>query len=184
MEIRDAIQGAIEAYMALVEFNLLVEGEERALLYGAVTAKHKQCSPELASQVADFMPIAFGRLKPPAPGLKFHDHYVRIDSQGRLRDYKPLDGEPAYREALSMGNELLNTGAAPVNVIGRISPEFQMIKWALSNGSKVENLDLSPPILNGPDDMCPPLDKAPRFDERPWWMDSWKSLRKPWWKFW
>lgn len=188
MDAKEAIRKAIEAYMTLVDFNLLASGQERVLLCSGARSQLKaaQVAPEqieqLSWQIADFVPIAFGRIKPRA-NVPPDDHYVRIDSQEHLRVYKRLDAEPFDCVALQYGQELAASGARELEILAKLSPEWIMLDWAITSGKKPEDLDASPPILNGPDELCDPLDQQPQFAERLWWMDSWKST-KPWWKFW
>jgi hypothetical protein len=149
-----------------------------------VTVKLKDAATDrLAWEIADFTPIAFSRAILAEMKVRLHDHYVRIDSQGRLRTYRKLADEPVYVAAESLVMEFARRDGDVLIKVARHCPGFQMVNAALHAGSKAADLEASPPILNGPDELCDPLDAAPPFAERPWWMDTWKP-KKPWWKFW
>ena len=211
MDIRQAIRSALPNLETMANLGF-VEGTERVVMTTAVEKSNPGISHRLASDIADFLPIAFGRWVLRDNPLRFDEHYLRIDSAGRARVYCRLDDEPAYREAVAIipeaaamdlgaiaslitrdaeARDILQADAqrAGENVVkklARASAEYQMIDAALRRGSRPENLDLSPPIINGPDEFCDPLDRAPAFAEKPWWWETWKPQAKPrpWWKFW
>jgi len=196
MELREAVRRSIDAMLIVNEYGGSVvertggfgSGIERTLLVSAVRTQLGDAVTERQIwEIADFVPIALARALLQEMGAKLHDHYVRIDSQGRLRTYRRLEDEPVFREASSLALEVAQREGDALIQLAQYSTEFQAINQALHAGSRVENLDASPPILNGPDELCDPLEAAPVFPEAPWWMDTWKGAlqpKKPWWKFW
>lgn len=179
------IRKAIDAYLAVVEVGAVVHGQERVLLRGAATAHRDPfVTDRLAWEIADFLPLAFGRIKMGSLGIKFDECFARLDSSGRLRSYRRLDAEPIFVKSLEIGREFAREGRKELDVISAISIERQMIEPALNRGSLAANLDLGPPILSGPDDLCDPLDQQPTFEAKPWWLDAIRAKTRPWWKFW
>ncbi len=187
MDRHEAIRGAVTAYAALVQFNVSVPGEERALMYGAAKShlpSADAASERLAWEIADFLPLALARPELEAKGVQLSDHYARVDSQGRLRTYRRLDDEPIYRDCVALAPELRAAEPQAASAIAAISVEHQTVQQALANGSHAKNLDAGPPILNGPDELCDPLASRPTFDEEPWWLAAHNRQHRSWWKFW
>lgn len=186
MELREAILGAVDGFGTFVQFDLLVEDQERVLLASAAKV-HRKSTEEvdrIAWEIADFLPIALARIGLTERGAKLDDHYARIDSRGRLRTYRLLSDEPVYRECQALAPELFATRNALAERIAQISVERQTIEAALSQGSRIEDLEAGPPILNGPDELCDPLDQPPTFAEKPFWLLEIEKRNKPWWKWW
>jgi hypothetical protein len=186
MELREAILGAIDGFGTFVQFDLLAEGQERILLASA-SKVHRKSTEEvdrLAWEIADFLPIALARVGLIERGARLHDHYVRLDARGRLRTYRLLSDEPVYRACEALAAELFATRKALAERIAPISVERPTFDAALSQGSRVENLEAGPPVLNGPDALCDPLDQPPLFAEKPFWLLELEEQNKPWWKFW
>lgn len=187
MEPVSGIQQAIEAYAAMLQVGVTLEGDERVLLYGAAKSQLRKSpgdSERMAWEIADFLPLALARSKLAAQGVKFDDYYARIDSRGRLRAYRLLTDEPVYRAAVQLAPELYQSQPAVAEAIARISIEDQLVRTALARGSKAADLEAGPPVLNGPDDLCPPLAEQPRLQPEPWWLTKLRQQQRPWWKFW
>lgn len=186
MELREAILGAVDGFGTFVQFDLLVEGQERVLLASAAKV-HRKSTEEvdrIAWEIADFLPIALARIGLTARGAKLDERYARIDSRGRLRNYRLLTDEPVYRECQALAPELFATRNSLAERIARISVERQMFEAALSGGSRIEDLEAGPPVLSGPDELCGPLNMAPIFEEKPFWLRAIEMRHRPWWKFW
>lgn len=186
MELREAILGAVDGFGTFVQFDLLVEGEERILLASA-SKVHRKSTEEvdrLAWEIADFLPIALARVGLLERGARLHDHYARLDARGRLRTYRLLSDEPVYRECQTLAAELFAARKALADRIAQISVERETIASALSQGRLIEDLDFGPPMLLGPEALCDPLDQPPVFAEKPFWLLELEKQNKPWWKFW
>jgi hypothetical protein len=187
LDLKQTILGGVDAFLIMEELGGFVEGAERQILVGAVRAKFKdpkEVSDRLTWEIADFVPIALARSFLEGKDFQLHDHYVRIDSQGRLRVYRKLLDEVVYRTALECIPDVIALGKDVLLKIAKRSCEFQAVNAALHSGSELKNLEAAPPILNGPDELCDPLESVPTFQEKPWRMDSWKPKKKPWWKIW
>ncbi|HEV7278790.1 MAG TPA: hypothetical protein VGN57_01150 [Pirellulaceae bacterium] len=186
MELREALLGAVEGFGTFVRFDLLVEGEERVLLASAskVHRESTEAVDRLAWEIADFLPIALARVDLIQQGARLDDHYGRTDSHGRLRTYRLLSEEPVYRECQALAPELFATQKELAERLAQLSVERQMFDAALARGSRIENLHSGPPILNGPDELCDPLDKPPTFSEKPFWLVELEKRNRPWWKWW
>jgi hypothetical protein len=186
MELREAILGAVDGFGTFVQFDLLVEGEERVLLASA-SKVHRKSTEEvdrLAWEIADFLPIALARVGLVERGARLDEHYARLDSRGRLRTYRLLSDEPVYQACQALATELFATRKALADRIAQISVERQTFDAALSQGSRIENLEAGPPVLNGPDELCDPLNQPPAFAEKPFWLLELEKRNRPWWKFW
>lgn len=187
MSLEDTLLKTIESYDSLLEFGAVIQGQERALLYGAAFSRmpHRDADGEkLAWQIADFLPIAAARPLLISRGIQLSEHYARIDSQGRLRTYRLLSDEPVYREAAMLIPKLVVSQRRAIEGIVQISVEYQQTQLAIDGGSLPANLNAGPPILNGPDELCDPLDQRPKFETSPWWLADLSEKRRPWWKFW
>jgi hypothetical protein len=186
MELREAILGAVEGFGTFVKFDLLVEDQERVLLASASKVHRKSTEPvdRLAWEIADFLPIALARIELVQRGAKLDDHYARLDSRGRLRTYRLLSDEPVYRECQALAPELFATQKDVAERLAQMSVERQPFDAALARGSRIEDLDAGPPMLQGPDELCDPLDQPPLFAEKPFWLLELEKQNKPWWKFW
>lgn len=186
MELREAILGAVDGFATFMQFGLLVEGEERVLLASA-SKVHRKSTEEvdrLAWEIADFLPIALARVGLIERGARLDDHYARLDARGRLRTYRLLSDEPVYQACQALAPELFATRKALAERIAQISVELQTFKAARSQGSRIADLELGPPMLSGPDALCDPLDLPPTFAEKPFWLLEIEKQNQPWWKFW
>jgi hypothetical protein len=167
----------------LIGDSLRMDGLERAMLVGAIRAKAggdlNECQ---LHALADFIPIAFARIAFSDTGIKFPDYFGRRDSSGRIRDYRRLDEEPVYNEALNIARAWWKSRPEDVKTIADWSGTSTTVKNAIAKGSKLEDLEVAPTLLNGPDEACSPISERPTFHDNPWWLKHW--IPRPWWKFW
>ncbi|MCA9038170.1 MAG: hypothetical protein KDA91_23760 [Planctomycetaceae bacterium] len=160
-----------------------VEGLERAMLVSAMRSKVGDGLGEpTLHALADFVPMAFVRIALSDSGVSLPDHFGRKDSRNRIREYRRLDEELIYREAVTLAQMWWQSRADDVRYVARWNGALALVENALARGAKGSDLEFAPTLLNGPDDVCPPLAKRPTFPERPWWLSQW--MPKPWWKFW
>ena len=184
MDLQQAISKTVDAFAALMQYaQPALDAADRESVYGAAKT---QCRDDdrLAWQIADFLPIALARAELAGKGVKLSDHYVRIDSRGRLRTYRPLKDEAVYREAAGLAPELHRSQPSAAARLAKISVEHQSVAEALRRAASPRTWKRDRPVLNGPDELCDPLEQPPVFDSEPWWLADLRKRQRPWWKFW
>src|SRR5688572_30780183 len=101
METRERLQRALPIFAAIET------GDFDGLLRALRTAGF---SETVATELIEFMPLAFGRVLLEDVGVQLSEHYIRLDKGGMRR---LLVDEPLYREAIATAREaLLNDEAA------------------------------------------------------------------------
>jgi hypothetical protein len=129
----------------------------------------------LATDLVEFLPLAFARASLEGRGVKFAEYYVRVDGQKRERARKKLIEQPVYREALGLVLDVKRQGTDVFMAIASRSPELPTINRALQGGSRPEQVKLPPPTLLWSDDREQPSKPAqPKRAKR----------AKAWWQFW
>jgi hypothetical protein len=131
-------------------------------------------SPQLATEIIEFLPLALARAMLEGMGVHFEDYYVRQTAQGRVIGEKLLADEPVFREALTLADELSGGGEAFVAVAGW-STEYQAINKAMNSGSRPEDLQCAPPVVFAEHDDDRPFDDT---------SSGTQPRAKPWWQFW
>ncbi len=160
-----------------------VPGMERTMLVSAIRSRAPDELDECQLyELADFIPLAFANVVLTETGARFPEHFGRKDSHGTIRDFRRLDESPAFREALDLARQWWPTRPDDVRAVAGWSGLLKLVQTAVARGSNVADLELVPPLLDGPDESCPPLEQRPRFPDNPWWLKHWQP--KPWWKFW
>lgn len=167
----------------LIGESIRVPGCERVILASAVRSKvGEQLDERQVYALVDFIPLACAQVALANSGVRLPDHFGRKDSRGVIRQYQRLDGEPIYREAFALAQEWWPTRPDDVQEIAEWSGIPGLIQSAVAQGSKLSDLELVPPLLDGPDESCPPHSERPEFPDNPWFLRHWRP--KPWWKFW
>lgn len=189
MELTTLVQKSADAILEMEHANQLmggglwVAGAERVMLVSAIRSRVDVNLDDCqAYALADFLPLAFIRVAMSNSDVRFHTHFGRKDSRGRIRQYRSLSEEPVFRESSALAQQWSQVRPQDVVTIGKLSCEQAVVQQSLASGSNAADLELAPPLLNGPDEACPPVAESPKFSEQPWWLSHWKA--KPWWKFW
>ncbi|HEV7767403.1 MAG TPA: hypothetical protein VGQ76_20550 [Thermoanaerobaculia bacterium] len=116
---------------------------------------------EQASDVIEFVPLAFARTFLDGMGIVFEDEYVRVDDQGRERMRRKLMDEATYRDALAVAPEVMATaGQDAFLAVASRSSELQAVNTALHHGVDPAGLQASEPTM------------------------LWVGEKKAWWKVW
>jgi hypothetical protein len=102
-----------------------------------------------AIKLVEFIPLAYGRVWMEGKGVQFTDYYLRMSVDEKSYTEHELEDEPVYREAVAAAQSEINDGAEfdVFFPIAARSAEFQAINRALHGGSRLEDLELSPPIF-------------------------------------
>jgi hypothetical protein len=174
---------ALEHAGRLVGSSIRVPGAERTMLVSAIRSQLGATLDDCQIySLADFIPLAFARVAATDKQVQFPNYFGRKDSRGRIREYRRLDDEIMYREAVTIAQAWRRDRPNDVPLIAEWSGLPELIRTAIANGSKLQDLELIPPLLDGPDEACPPLSERPTFPDQPWWLKHW--IPRPWWKFW
>jgi len=102
-----------------------------------------------AIKMVEFIPLAYGRAWMEGKGVQFTDYYLRMSEDGESYTEHELEDEPVYREAAAAAQSEIAAGSGfdeLFPIAGR-SAEFRAINSALHGGSRLEDLELSPPIF-------------------------------------
>lgn len=106
-------------------------------------------SPPLTTRLIEFMPLAFARALLEGMGIAFEEYYVRHDPQTNRNQHTKLADETVYRESFEAASSIMAqklAGDAFMAVALR-SSELAAVNDALNNGSKPEDLVMSPPVM-------------------------------------
>lgn len=105
---------------------------------------------ETASQMIEFVPIAFGRVALRAIGVSTHDEYVRyvvengqVISKGGGR----FSREPIFKEAVSIASSMRGNGklSGAFDAVALRSAELSSCASLIEKGSRPENIVLTKP---------------------------------------
>lgn len=143
---------------ALPVFQVHVADDDDALIAALVAAGLER---SLAVRIADFLPLAYGRVFFERSKITFSDTYVRLQADGRPGPEQRLDEEPVYREGLILARQRVG-GPQVMLVIANRSAAYQAINHAMRTGSKLEDLAVAPAVI--------PAEAVPRASA--------------WWRFW
>jgi hypothetical protein len=103
----------------------------------------------LATRLVEFIPLAYSRVWLAGRGIQFTDYYLRMSADGETYTEYELEDEPVYREAVAAAQSEIDAGSGfdeLLPIFGR-SSEFKAINSALNGGSRLEDLELSAPVL-------------------------------------
>jgi len=103
----------------------------------------------LATRLVEFIPLAYSRVWLADSGVQFEDYYLRVSADGKTYTEHNLEDEPVYREAVAAAQSEIAAGSGfdeLLPIVGR-SSEFKAINSALHGGSRLEDLELSAPVL-------------------------------------
>lgn len=119
------------------------QAEETTLIMNLVNQEIDELT---ASSIVDFIPIAFTRVGLEHLNIKFQDYFQCVDRKGNVLKKTKLLDIPIYAEALRFAKE--DSGMFLDNdeflAIESYNAEFKAINNALNQGSKIEDLVISP----------------------------------------
>lgn len=139
------------------------DGDDKAI---AAALKQAGADPVTIADLIAFIPLGFSRALLDESGVTFQPNYTVMNPETNEEASLPLAGEPAFAEAYALARrwrEANMNGDLFTTIVTR-SAEFRAINDALNNGSKLENLVASEPVILN---------------------SNWRPAgRKPWWKLW
>lgn len=148
----------------------------------------------LAHDVAQFVPLALGRIIFGAMGPTFSPEFVRVMSNGQTVTGLRLMRQPVFARTLSaIGHEMLaGEHREAARRLALSGPEFNAINNALNAGVTLENSKLLPTVVPDPDASADAIEramarhlKAPGAPPPPPAQSSaTPRASKPWWRFW
>ena len=108
---------------------------------------------DLAARLVEFLPMAYCRLILRNSGARFSDTFRRTLPTGRSQE-KRLDSEPIWHAAVSFANAEADQGISgnDLLIVAERSAEFHAANQLLNKGSKLENLEFTPPVLTWSED--------------------------------
>ena len=147
----EALEPDIEAAVALA-VTLFQEhpGADDNQIEGELVARGVE--PGLATRLIQFLPIAFCRVLLRPQGVRFPDHYVVMGPGGTLVGEYPLEQEPVYVQATVAARREVEAGRGGepfLSIAGR-SAAFHSVMDLVRNGSRLDKILCSPPILQAP----------------------------------
>ncbi len=100
------------------------------------------------SKAVAFIPIAFCRLLLIDSGVSFSENYICIKSDSKEREEKSFFSEPFFCKACDIAKNTSKTHNSDyfLAIAGR-SAEFRTINQLLNNGSSLENIKLTSPMI-------------------------------------
>jgi hypothetical protein len=142
---------------------------------------------EVVHKIGSFVPLAFTRYILRSLGVTFSNTYMEITSEGIARDGLKLCDEPIFQRAMVLAEFLIRSPQYQVGMkfLSMTSSEFRAINQSMTNGSKPQDLVLSPPVIIDPDAAPDAMNKA--IAEITAKLKSIKpesSKKKYWWQFW
>lgn len=135
MDTRERLRRALPIFAAIEKGDL--DGLLRAL-------RSVGFSDVAAAELVEFMPLAFGRVLLEDVGVQLPEHYIRMD-KGGIRHL--LADEPVYCEAVAAAREALQSDEAAFVAVAARSSELRAVNRALHEGSKLDDVFLSPPAI-------------------------------------
>jgi len=109
-------------------------------------------SAQPAARLVEFLPMAYCRLLFAESGVRFTDTFLRKSPDGTLEEHV-LSSEPIWRAVLDFGGAEIQRGISAQDILsiaGR-SAELRAADDLLGQGSKLENITFTAPILNWPE---------------------------------
>ena len=102
-----------------------------------------------ASTLITFVPLAFGRVRLSGSPLRFPLTYVRCDESGQGFKRRSFEANLAFQEARRQAQRLMNDSSSTEELLAMASrsPEFQAVNSALTDGARIENLELLEPVV-------------------------------------
>lgn len=174
-EIDDAIRGFVAKY---AETRDLFDAEDRLA--------ETTVGPELAHDISNAIPIAFGRVMFGDIGVEYPRDYIRI-----TRDGLPIDGlhlmrNPVFARCKMLAFEIQESDVDSFKEISLLGAEINTINNAMNAGSEVSDLTLYPTIMSDYGVSNEAVDRVfQSFTKGE--ADAKKELpshAKPWWKVW
>jgi hypothetical protein len=103
---------------------------------------------EIAWRIICFVPLAFCRVMLQSSGVHFAPTYLLKSSAVEFEEEKVLAEEPFFEAAVKVAQSKIGSTSGDffLAVAGR-SAEFHVINTALNDGSQLENLVLTSPII-------------------------------------
>ncbi|MCC3160290.1 hypothetical protein LJ737_23840 [Hymenobacter sp. 15J16-1T3B] len=127
-----------------------------------------------AQQVVAFAPLAFGRAVLAQLPIVLSTTSSIVDDRGNVYEGYLLELEPVFVAAQWLAEELIERRQWREDehmLLAMWSAEFKSVNALLREGSKPENLEISPPVL-----LWDIVSTVPPIKP--------ESPLKPWWKFW
>jgi hypothetical protein len=118
--------------------------------------------PALAVRLIQFLPIAFCRVFLRLQGVKFPDHYIVMGPRGVHVGTYPIDQEPVYVHATAAAERELEAGrgGAPFLAVAGRSAAFNAVMKLVQDGSALDGIMCSPPILQAQPEDAPTPERA------------------------
>jgi len=109
--------------------------------------------PRFAARLVEFVPMAYGRLLLSPSRVRFSDSFQRRLSDGNVSEPRPLTSEPVWNAALEFASREVKSGLSVDDFLflAARSAEFQGVNQMLNQGSKLENIACTSPLLPWPD---------------------------------
>ena len=108
---------------------------------------------ELAARLVEFLPLVYGRQILAAMNLRFPDKFKRRLPDGSISAERPFSSEPLWEEVTMSAREEISRGtsADELLAIGGRSAEFNVVNQLLNQGSKPEDIRLTPIVFTWPE---------------------------------
>lgn len=108
----------------------------------------------IALRLVEFLPIAYCRSIFADAGVRHCDCFRRKLADGELSAERPLDSEPVWSIMLSFARAEKRSGVTgkALLVIAARSSEFDAVNQLTNQGSKLEDIVLTPTVLQWPEE--------------------------------
>ena len=112
------------------------------------------CERMMAARLVEFVPMAYCRVLLADSGVRFSNSFQRKLGDGSLSAQRLLEEEPLWAEVVSFAAAERHAGVTrkALLMVAARSGEFDAVNQLLNEGSKLENIAMTPILFQWSDD--------------------------------